>query len=799
MKTTVLQTLIFLWVIYLFGTQPGFAQKNPVLTDLSTRLENYYRNYPQQKVYLHLDKQEYQADETVWFKAYLTDATSHQPDLLSTNLYVDLMNPSGNIVQTRILKLKNGFAHGDFSFRDTVPEGIYRIVSYTNWMKNFGSAYFFSTDIYVANPYFAIYATRDDVKNIKKAGKEIRRESQNIDVQFLPEGGNLLEGVANRIAFKALNEAGGSVEITGRVVDHQNNEVLTFQSTHKGMGSFYLTPAPRKKYYAVISLPDGSDLKIALPEAMESGVSLKIETTGKEELMVSLNSNSKPESFPLTPTFYLLAHTRGKPLYSAELVPDADGLQLSVPKKLFPAGVTHFTLFNRQLMPVSERLVFINDSEALQVIIDPSSTLVKTRQEVSSTLKVLDSHNHLVAGNFSVSVSKSSGKPENHTVQTHLLLTSDLRGEIEDPLYYFTEVNEKKETDIDHLMLTQGWRRFNWTNVTDNLSVPPLYREEKGLEIAGKITKEFFNIPLEGISVRLTVLNAYNDIYTTRSRSDGTFIFDRLDYPDTLLVRLEAERENGRKNLLIYLDERVTGKDETIHYYTRQNLTKRGPEGRYTPPAAEEESDPFEKENNERFRIHQVPKDVIILDDHMRSYTNIAQIIQSRVAGVYVSGNNIRIRGSGNLSGNTDPLFLLDGTAVDKEHAMSVSPYEIERIEILKGPEAAVYGIRGANGVVAIYTRRGRYMIKGILEFKMLGYHTPKEFYTPVYRKAVDDIFEDDRRTIFWSPNLTTDPTQETLIRFITSDIPGNYSINLQGISKDGKPACGTAEFTVVP
>ncbi|MGC9341533.1 MAG: MG2 domain-containing protein [Bacteroidales bacterium] len=139
-----------------------------LLRSLLNKLQNHYEWYPQQKAYLHTDKSDYNVDERIWFKAYLVDASTHRPDQMSTNLYVDLINPSGMVVQTRLLRMEEGMAHGDFSFQDTIPEGRYKIRAYTNWLRNLGKDFYFSKDLYISNPLFTTYATKTNVQRLKK-------------------------------------------------------------------------------------------------------------------------------------------------------------------------------------------------------------------------------------------------------------------------------------------------------------------------------------------------------------------------------------------------------------------------------------------------------------------------------------------------------------------------------------------------------------------------------------------------------------------------------------------------------
>jgi hypothetical protein len=235
---TALVPVILLLVFSFVQVDPG----NNIIKNILFRLETYYDWYPQQKVYLHTDKNSYDASETIWIKGYLVNASDHKHDSSSTNLYLELVDPNGNIVQEKLLKLTRGFANGDFSFTDTIPEGLYRIRAYTNWMLNTGEDFLFTKDVYLANPEFRVYATKEKVRIVKRESKSNVKKAEKFDVSFYPEGGHLVAGAMNRIGFKALNHLGAGVNVTGALVDKKGRRVAEFSSAHAGMGSFSFKP-----------------------------------------------------------------------------------------------------------------------------------------------------------------------------------------------------------------------------------------------------------------------------------------------------------------------------------------------------------------------------------------------------------------------------------------------------------------------------------------------------------------------------------------------------------------------------
>lgn len=803
MKKIILRAAFISMVGLLFTGFIIFRQPDPesnLIRSISSKLSNYTEWYPQQKVYLHTDKSRYTIEDRVWFKAYLVDAATNVPDDRSNNLYVELINPEGFMVQAKRIKLTDGFGNGDFSFQDTVPEGRYMIRAYTNWMRNAGEDFYFKRNIYVKNPLFANYATREKVRKVKKAIRETANKQSDFDVSFHPEGGNLLLGVENKVAFKAINELGQSVDIEGDLTDSKGNVLLTASSIHSGMGNFIFTPEKDVKYVFRVKA-DGLESKdFKLPEGKEKGINIRVVSDNKDELKVSLSTNLGPGNYPPNTVYALIAHSGGILKYSGEIDLKSNDRSLVIPKASLPSGILHLTLFNYRESPISQRMVFINHHDFLDIEINPGTSQTGSRQKIESTAVIRDANGNPAPGSFSLAVVKIDARFTGDNILSYLLLNSDLKGEVENPEYYFTEPGSQKAEELDQLMLTQGWTRFEWPVVILNKRNEPDFPFQDGIVIGGKITRELFARPLRDIKVTLTILNEYNDVFLTRSDIDGNFMFDNLEYYDTMSVKLEAVKANGKKNLVIDIRDEITRKLKKFDYLTEQSLKKPGEEGKWmNQPIAEEDEDPFKEENEQLPRIHSEPSrgNIIILDDNMRNYQNLGQLLQGRIPGVNVVGNSVTIRGPSSFLGSQDPLFLLDGMPIDMQSAMQMSPYDVDRIEVLKGADAGIYGSRGANGVIAIYTRRGKYMKKGEIEFEMLGYITPTEFYSPRYDLHKDEEFEDNRTTLMWIPMLTADSSGKISFDFYSSDLTGEYLIIVEGISNDGKPGAGSRGFKV--
>ncbi|KPK86071.1 MAG: hypothetical protein AMS27_05890 [Bacteroides sp. SM23_62_1] len=788
-RLIVLGIIILLGIIFVSFREVKIVPVKPA-TDIPEKLNTYYKQYPQQKVYMHFDKQIYQAGENIWFSVYFLDATTHIPSSHCNTLIVEFVNSFGQTTMTRLLKMENGYAHGDFTIFDSIPTGLYEIRAYSNWMRNFGDDFFFRRQISVMNPDFSDQLYRDEKLANKKLKKKSIRKSGKTDIQFFPEGGYLVDGIESRVAFKAINELGLGVEVHGEIFNKKEERITEFNTYHQGMGEFRINPEVNEKYYALVNLENNRKEKINLPEPLPSGYILDVNNRSNKEILVKINSTFTD------PELILIGHTRGHIFYHSNIRLESGQAEIKIPADLFPTGILNLTLFDNRSQPLCERLVFVNHNDLLNVDIEPDKEIYGTRQKISLKITIRDKDNNPVEGNFSLAV--SDREMNNFSgdfysgISSYLLLVSDLKGRIQNPGYYFEKNTPETRQALDLLMMTQGWRRFVWNNVIAEIPLEINYPVEKGLSVQGKITREFFNIPLKNIPVTLTVKSNFNDIYYARSNDKGKYVFYLPDYKDTVNVEITASRPSGRKNLIIHIDEAEFPESGVLYTSYTKEMAITGTNA--FRPYEEPQPDP----DNPRIEgIHGEPDNVIYVDDNLATYPNVFEIIKGRVPGVSVTGNSIQIRGINSFMASTEPLYLVDGVPVNVEAVGAVNPYDIERIEILKGPSTAIYGSRGANGVIAIYTKRGRFMKKGILEFKMLGYYNPKEFYSPKYGTEFDYLYPDDRITLFWTPTIVTDSLGYAEAVFFSSDRTGVFNISLEGVDPKGNIGAGHSSFTI--
>ncbi len=374
--------------------------------------------------------------------------------------------------------------------------------------------------------------------------------SENIDLQFMPEGGNLVSGIAAKIGFKAISEDGNGIQISGGVYDSKQQQVASFTSAHKGMGSFEFTPQAGESYSAKITLPAGVTKTYPLPAVNPAGTTLRINPKGKDSLEVIITTSPTLTTSPaVTTPYYLIVQTRGVICYSAVVNFKGAAIKKIIPKDIFPSGIARFSLLNATDQPVNERIVYIDQDDNLRLSIATNKSKYTTRDSVALTIEVKDRAGKPVQGAFSLAVTDDSQVKKDSTdinILNNLLLTSDLKGTVEEPGYYFENKTPQKATDLDNLLLTQGWVGYDWKQLFDKqLQQPePKYPAEHEFLVQGKVTN-VLNKPVEGSEVLLfsrkpeMVVNSVTD-------KQGNFTFKGLFPVDTAEFKIQARNKNGK-------------------------------------------------------------------------------------------------------------------------------------------------------------------------------------------------------------------------------------------------------------
>lgn len=789
-------------------TLPAYCQTdNSVLTNIISKLKTLSTDHIAENVYLHFDKPYYAAGDTMYYKAYVTLGENHELSRLSGVLHVDLIDPSDKIHKSQMLQVVNGVAWGDFELPRSLPKGNYNVRAYTKYMENTGEESFFNKRIPIGSVTGGpAVADHEGTANVGKP-----------DIQFFPESGNLVTGVESKVAFKAIGATGLGVNVKGIVVDNTNAEVARFASTHLGMGTFFLIPAAGKSYKAKLTYADGAQAVVDLPQAEAKGVMLAVmDTTDKFTVEIVTNSAYLKEN--LNKDLYLVIYSGGV-VNSVKTKLDGHILGLTVKKDQFPSGVARVTLFSQTGEPLCERLVFVQNND-LDLVVKSDKGAYPKDEKVHIDLNAKTRPGNLANGHFSVSVTDENivqvDENNERTILTDLLLTSELKGYIEQPNYYFINPSADTRSNLDALMLTQGYRRFSWNKLLTNAYPAFTVPAENSFTIAG-LAKTATGEPLakRAIILRSTSDAAFgNNILSTETDEQGNFKFAGLAFQGTPYFVIQSESSRGKPSR-ITIDAEKPG--PAVNSYTwpgtgadvNAGMTayldnEQQRQAWYNNAIALKNVDvnSFRKDQYRSSNISGAGNaDQVIKADEIRMYSTLSDALNGRLHGGYIQNGIPYLSTSRTVVGtqlSSDPmLVILDGVSYNISgmgtNIDDFSPSSIETIEVLKGHNAAVYGVQGAGGVLVITTKQSMMVPVphntgiGTLQFNRTGFYKAREFYSPKYDTYAPSATQPDlRSTIFWNPELATDKDGKASFDFYNADTPGTYRVVVEGMDDKG-------------
>ncbi|WP_400191557.1 hypothetical protein [Hymenobacter sp. B81] len=781
----------------LTATLPARAQGDYARA-LSQQFTQYQQQHLQEKLFLHLDRPSYVSGETLWFKAYAVDGTRHRPLPLSSVAYVEVLDGAGRaLLQTKVA-LRAATGQGSLVLPATLPSGTYRVRAYTNWMKNAGPDYFFQAPVTVINTLLSL-----------NAPAPAAADSAGYDVQLLPEGGQLVQGLASTVAVKATDHHGRGLAAAGEVLDGAGRVVARFGTSRLGMARFALTPAPGAAYRAVLRLPDGRRTEQRLPTAQAQGFVLHLDDTDPNQLKLTVAANvagGRPEGL------LLLGHTRQQLFASASTWLTDGRAVFFVDRSQLPEGVAHFTLFNADRQPLAERLYFRAPQRRLLVAAAADQTRYGARQKVRLRLATTDQNRQPVPANLSLAVyrvdSLSSVAPAD--ISTFLGLTSDLRGRIEQPEYYLTAPAAEAREALDNLMLTQGWRRFRWSEVLAATPAAPAFVPElNGHLVQGRVLHRRTGQPAEGVATYLATPGRLVRLYNAVSKADGLVRYEMKDFygPKDLVLQTNQLRDSLYRFEL--LSPFATGRAAyRLPAFSpaagqRAELTERHLQAQVQQAYFRKYRNRYLVPASDSLAFYGKPDAAYMLDDYTR-FKVLEEVMREYVPGVLVrrrkDGFHFQVLDLPNKGTFTDdPMVLLDGVPVfDLNKLMAVDPLRIRRLEVVNS--RYFHGELTYSGLLSYTTYRGDLEEFSLDERALVqdyeGLQLQREFYAPRYDtpEQQQSRLPDLRNLLYWNPNVNTTAGPEQALEFFTSDQAGTYRVVVQGLTPTGLP--GSTSFT---
>lgn len=778
----------------------AFCQSNDeALPNAVSKLKTLLNDHPVEKAYLHFDKPYYAAGDTIYFKAYVTAWEHHLLSKISNVLHVDLIGRDNAIMRSILVRLNNGTGWGDFALANNLQKGIYRVRAYTQWMRNNGEVYFFDQPMSVGS-----------INNIAEKASATMAGSPVIG--FFPEGGSLVNGITSKLAFKAISADGLGVDVKGFVFSNDGIGVGKFVSAHAGMGAFVFTPEAGKTYKAKLYYANGKEDIVDLPTASDKGIVLAANTDDPNKIIVELRASKSFYQENAGKEFYLMTFC-GASAQTVKTKLDNEVLSLELRKNMFTTGILQITLFSPAGEPLSERLAFVKKPDMLNIAVTTDKPIYKPLKKVTLNMGVTAPGDIASAGYFSVSVTDENKVPVNenteHTILSDLLLTSDLKGYVEQPNYYFANNNKEVNSNLDVLMLTQGFRRFVWKQLLNQPIAESAFQPEKNLEIAG-VLKTKSGMPLPGKKVQLTnISNGQLSELTTDQK--GRFSFAANFFTGDRIL-LQTKTSTGKNAGVVTLDMplmSVAVNNSSIpaeKYNTNADiLASLQPDrndGVVTASNGPANTVSTISKNaavlkSTRALVPTSSADQVITSEQLRGMTTLSYSLAGIARGIEFSRNSAFIKGTQIISGEqivqVPMLIIVDGTIANSIDA--VPPSTIDNIQIFKGANAGIYGLLGAHGVMVINTKQGGYgsdtangeASPGIFSIAPIGYYKAREFYSPAYDiNRQNNQGADTRTTIFWKSDVVTTADGKASFNYFNASGKGTYRVVIEGIDDKG-------------
>jgi hypothetical protein len=762
-----------------------------------------------EKAYLHTDRSTYSAGERIWFKAYMINAKTHASSSMSNNLYVELFSPNASLIKRNTIRVDHGLGEGDFTLGDSIPAGTYHIRAYTNWMKNFGNHFFFEKDITVVAVINKMNTNKASLVGVKTIQKNSQINKDNT-IQFFPEGGSLLANTKSYLAFKALNNIGNSIDASGSIISDEGDTIQHFSTSFSGMGKCLIQPKSNTDYKAIVQFKDGTTQKVDLPSVYAEGYNIAT-TLEDTNIVIHIFTNASTIQKNTTKEITLVARNTGKILYKEKILITSDMTIVKISQHLFPTGIAAITVYDAQLKPNAERLVFIenkNNSTHIQVTTDKN--IYQSKEKVIVAVKTTDAYNNPISANLSLSAFDDGNlNSSNSNLLSYILLESEIKGNIENPANYFDEKNNDRAAQIDLLLQTQGWRSFLWRQLAET-NVAIKYLPETGIGISGYVKEVFGKAMMPNMNVTLLAPGAKGSkLYFTKTDSTGHYFLDGLPLYGTQSIKINSKNDKGKKGGILMLN---TPDTSIQNDYIQRPFEQ-------TPALAQ-----FATEAKRRYEIESkfTNKDMTLPDYIAKStsqttvsrdgtvennfgYSFAAQVNPSdkqfgtlenylihktsAIADVENEGVNYQVNGK-----LVRPRFIVDNREDVFER---IDYYAIPIDQVISVKLNQVVGFAGEGLidriVIRITLKPGAYNNDlSLLLTDIDGYYETKTFYVPTYLLANERLKKDVRTTIFWEPTITTNEQGEATLSFYNADPASTIKISVQGIADKGLINGGT-------
>ena len=827
---------------------------------------NFNKVVPQEKVYLHFDNMGYFENETLWFKAYVTRTDNGHLSDLSKVLYVELLNPSGDIVKTCKYPVDSlGVSHGDIKLDSLLTSGYYEVRAYTRYMTNWGTNAVFSrvfpvfkkpakegdySDLTIRTMHFEARDPNNRTSEDSLYQKAIddgiytRDLLKTISVKFYPEGGDLIAGKKCRVAMLAVDDNGHPHEGEGFVMNEKGDVLASVQTDTLGRGVFELVPDTGKLTFQMRNLKKSTRRSVqyfTLPEAKRDGCTLSVDAVS-EQMLATLQCTDKMCGNQLG---YVLMHNGN--IYRCDTLTASPLMEIELDRQAMPEGVNQMTVFDSRGAIMAERLFFLcpkpdkGDSIRVTAItqrLKPCGKVemeLKTRPNANLSFSAIDAQ------------TMTNGKQGN--MKTWMLLSSEVRGYIHNVDYYFEADDKEHRQNADLLMLTQGWRRYDWRLMSEKYTFRKAQPIEDQFYLYGKLNTYRKRNPVSNVHLYAILYNEKGQslIGNTRTDSVGNYAF-KLPFIDgewkmSIYTTRDGKKKEKLKTYYVGIDRQFSPEARYLTPEEREILHPLKPNAFVKKPFEElNEEDEFipitEKEHVLQNVTVKAKKRYFVNDDWRykneawgRQYATLHYDIDKELDKILDRGepeptifeflckNNMMFNnpecvdlpkvmipkgpgvglGSGHMAYGGRPIVWMvdngdrgetfyDGTS---GYSNTGTAFFVPFFPMFMSDIKSLYIVPSSPSrietIIYIYThiRYSTESNKGLRRTYFQGFNQASTFRTEDY--SVIPPMADFRRTIWWQPDITTDDEGKAKVEFFNNSTCEEMYISVEGMTQDGK------------
>ncbi len=778
----------------------NFNHKNARWKELSFDFQDNFKDslalWPE-RILLQIANKQTNVNNPIFFKAYLSLENQSAKHSKSGVLKVELLDEDGTVLKRQFHRIANGMAHGQIDLPRKIAAGSYMVKAYTRWSQNYGADFAAWESVQVG-----------DLVNKEKSANQVS------GISIIPEGGTFLSGHKNRIIVKIPTNQTGKAFEKGRILNGNKEEVAEVSFYSSGLGTVIFKPVQEEEYY--LELENGTLFNVPKPET--EGYLLHVNNLDRSNARIRITASNKV----LEQQVILIGTSGGIKYFEKKLnFSHGNTLDVELSKLNFPQGIFTLKLIDNLGSELAKRPIWITQKK-LQIDIDPIET-GKGVDLKSYKIKVTDRNNKPVKSQLAISVNRCPSDSEknlneNSNEHTSLFTFYDITDTDENKVSYYRKASFLKDID-----LLSSKREMEALSLDEGLTNDVKFPFQKGLEIVGH-AYDLNNNLLSNTKVQIFAKSEH-EVWMGEAQTNAQGIVRlediQIEGEATLVARTKGEDVKSRlvkiepfnmvkkKNVLVpnvMNDKEYKNDVQTIDFKLFNNDA--------SEKTIELEEVEVVEQSVERRKLTpsiygiNVPPNRINYQDFEKP-KSLLQLL-AELPGVVVSGSGTLNPSVRIVSASGPVLWVLDGFPLSQgtggakmdtgfgnrnkpQNALTdimalANAQDIERIELLTGADAAIFGSRGSGGVFVIYTRTGNeleYIPRKDGELVFEGYMPTLDFNE--YKDGLTSRKESQMNLLYWNPNLETDKNGEAIIRLsVPYDSPA-VKIEASAISVDGK------------